>query len=184
MHKNFALLELMGIGFTAGGWIFMRRLYALSDYGLSGVLFGCVNNSVWESAKALLLPALAWGLLELLCIGGGLHRLAVVKAVSVTLMLCCFIPLCLWLSADMSIDFFIALLSVSASAAASLWLMKSRLTLEPLFPASICTLFLLLACYFCFTPFPPHNAVFADRISGQYGIPPLCYDFGAHIMGE
>lgn len=184
MHKNFALLEALGMGFTAAGWIFMRRLYALSGYGLSGVLFGCVNNSVWESAKALLLPSLVWGLIELLCTGGGLRRLTVVKAASLTVMTGCFIALCLWLSPDMNADFAGAVVCAAASAAFSLWLMKSRLPLEPLFPAAVCALFLLLACYFCFTPFPPKNAVFADRISGQYGIPPLSYDFGAHVMGE
>ena len=86
-------MEIAGCLFTAVGCIFMRNLYTLSNYGLSGVLFGSVNSSPWEYAKTLFLPYLAWSMLELLCLGKGLHRLAVVKASSMCLLLGLYLSL-------------------------------------------------------------------------------------------
>ena len=137
-------MEIAGCLFTAVGCIFMRNLYTLSNYGLSGVLFGSVNSSPWEYAKTLFLPYLAWSMLELLCLGKGLHRLAVVKASSMCLLLGLYLSLSTVLNGKNSE--------------------------------------LLIASVSSFTPFPPKNQLFADKISGQYGIPPIGYDFGADAL--
>lgn len=178
MHKKFWLLEIAGLFFTAAGCFFMRRLYALSGYGLSGVLFGSVNNSPWEFAKTLFLPYLAWSLLELLCLGGGMRRLAVAKAAALGVLLGVY----LGLSLPELPEPLCSVLSVAAASAVSFALNRGTLDLEAVFPVALCALFLMLAFYFCFTPFPPQNALFADKISGQYGIPPLGYDFGADVL--
>lgn len=174
-------MEIAGCLFNAVGCIFMRNLYTLSNYGLSGVLFGSVNSSPWEYAKTLFLPYLAWSMLELLCLGKGLHRLAVVKASSMCLLLGLYLSLSTVLNGKNS-ELLIASVSVLTAQIFSYILSKSHLNLESLFPAALCTLFLLLAFYFSFTPFPPKNQLFADKISGQYGIPPIGYDFGADAL--
>ena len=153
-------MEIAGCLFTAVGCIFMRNLYTLSNYGLSGVLFGSVNSSPWEYAKTLFLPYLAWSMIELL----GLY-----------------LSLSTVLNGKNS-ELLIASVSVLTAQIFSYILSKSHLNLESLFPAALCTLFLLLAFYFSFTPFPPKNQLFADKISGQYGIPPIGYDFGADAL--
>ncbi|HCA05075.1 MAG TPA: hypothetical protein DEO32_04155 [Ruminococcaceae bacterium] len=185
MNKKYFCLEFAGVFFILAGAAFMRRMYALTDFGLAGVLFGSVNSSPWEFAKTLLLPFLFWGMIELLCLGRLLHRLAVAKALSL-----CFLLL-LYLSASSlflrgkdfgNFEIIAAVLSVLAAQLLSFILMKYGICIEGFFPAALCMLFLLLAFYFSFTPFPPRNFLFADRISGQYGIPPLGYDFGADIL--
>lgn len=179
MHKKFWLLESVGVVFVVAGSCFMRRLYALSGYGLSGVLFGSVNNSPWEAAKTLFLPYLVWSLLELLCLGGGMRRLAVAKAAALAVLLGVYLGLRFCSGADLVC----IAVAVAAATFASAAIRRSSLPVETVFPVALCVLFLLLAFYFCFTPFPPHNPLFADPVSGQYGIPPLGYDFGADVLG-
>ena len=56
--KYLTELEMGGILFCFLVSILMKQLYALTDGHLIGVLFGAVNNSVWEQPKTLLLPYL------------------------------------------------------------------------------------------------------------------------------
>lgn len=44
MNKKWIYTELTGLLFTAAGFWFMRQLYRLTNYGLAGVLFGCVRS--------------------------------------------------------------------------------------------------------------------------------------------
>ena len=185
MHKKSNYMEITGIFFTAAGCIFMRNLYALSNYGLSGVLFGSVNSSVWEYAKTLFLPYLVWSAVELLCLGKKLRRFTVIKTSALCLILAVYLPLSyLFTKSNPNgvAEMIISLLTVTAAQIFSVILFKSRLKPERYFSVALCTLFLLLAFYFSFTPFPPGSPLFADRISGQYGIPPLGYDFGADVL--
>ena len=61
--KYLTELEMGGILFCFLASLLMKQLYTLTDGHLIGVLFGAVNNSVWEQAKTLLLPYLLWGML-------------------------------------------------------------------------------------------------------------------------
>lgn len=186
MHKKWLYAESLGLLFTMTGFWLMRQLYHLTHYGLSGVLFGCVNHSVWESAKALLLPYLVWAGIELLCLGKSMRHLCVAKTAALWCIVIVFSGLSL-LTAQTGIplaasDWLCAGAATVAATAVSLWLTVTGLPCVQWFPVALCLLFLLLACYFSFTPFPPHHALFADRLSGQYGIPPIGYDFGADVL--
>ena len=54
MQKTLMKLEISGIFFILIMSVFMQNLYSISDRGLIGVLFGSVNDSIWETAKTLL----------------------------------------------------------------------------------------------------------------------------------
>lgn len=185
MHKKYFFLEAAGVAFSFSGCIFMRNLYRLSNYGLSGVLFGSVNSSAWEYSKTLLLPFVVWSLIELLCVGGKMRRLTVAKTAAACVLLIVYLSVSMIFlqSKDFETsEITVAVLSLITAAATSYFLINIPLKLETVFPAALCALFLLMAFYFSFTPFPPENKLFADKISGLRGIPPLGYDFGADIL--
>ncbi|MED9969802.1 MAG: DUF6512 family protein [Ruminococcus sp.] len=184
MHKKLIYTETAGILFTAAGCIFMRKLYAFSNYGLSGVLFGSVNSSVWEYAKSLFLPYLVWSVIELLCLGRCLKRFTSIKTAALCLILALYLPLSyLFVKTDTNgaAEIVISVLSVTAAQLFSIVIYQSPLKPERYFSVALCTLFLLLSFYFSFTPFPPDSPLFADRITGQRGIPPLGYDLDMNL---
>ena len=84
--KYLTELEMGGILFCFLASHLMKQLYTLTDGHLIGVLFGAVNNSVWEQAKTLLLPYLLWGMLELLSVQPSMKRLTAAKTLSLYLL--------------------------------------------------------------------------------------------------
>ena len=174
MDKKLIHLELFGLLFVAAGAYFSRRLYALTDGGLTGILFGAVNGSVWESCKTLLLPYLLWALLEALIIRVRVRRFAAAKTAALYLLGFLYI-----FARMLSDDIPAAVLGIVAAFAVSYALYRSPLKLEGLFAPSVSLLFLFLALYFSLTPFPPRFAVFRDPSTGMYGIMPKHLDFGA-----
>ena len=152
--KYLTELEMGGILFCFLVSVLMKQLYALTDGHLIGVLFGAVNNSVWEQTKTLLLPYLLWGLLELLSVQPSMKRLTAAKTLSLYLLgglLCGG-----------------GLLLRPCGAAAN--------TAFSLAAVTFCSL------YFSFTPFPPQLALFRDDETGMFGIIPIYMDKGAVIL--
>ncbi len=68
MQKKLMYLEIAGILFIVIMSVFMQNLLDLSGHTLIGVMFGSVNDSIWEIEKTLLFPYLLWAGIELLCI--------------------------------------------------------------------------------------------------------------------
>lgn len=67
MQKKLMYLEIAGILFIVIMSVFMQNLLDLSGHTLIGVMFGSVNDSIWEIEKTLLFPYLLWAGIELLC---------------------------------------------------------------------------------------------------------------------
>ena len=167
MDKSLWKTEIIGVGFVAACSSAMLRLYDFCEGQALGILFGAVNNSAWERCKTLLLPYLVWGLLELLCVRVAVYRFTVAKTAGLYFLGALCLPL-----GDLLPAAPCAALSVCASFLLSFFLYRSRLTLRPLFAPAVCFLFLFVAVYVCFTPFPPQNPWFRDAVTGLYGIPP------------
>ena len=161
----------------------MKQLYALTDGHLIGVLFGAVNNSVWEQTKTLLLPYLLWGLLELLSVQPSMKRLTAAKTLSLYLLggLLCGGGLLLRPCGAAANTAF-SLAAVTFCSLFSLWLYRSPLYLKNLFAPCVLLLFLFVSLYFSFTPFPPQLALFRDDETGMFGIIPIYMDKGAVIL--
>ena len=177
MNKKYFFVETAGVAFAVSGYLFMKKLYELSGFGLVGVLFGSVNDSPWENAKALLLPYLVWGLIELMCLGRLLKQLTGAKVCGAAALLAVYLPLSLRFPHGIAL----AALSAAAGTAVSFFVF-AKTSGEPFFAPALCALFLLTAFYFSFTPFPPHNALFLDAETGVYGMIPPGYDYGANAL--
>ena len=181
--KYLTELEMGGILFCFLVSVLMKQLYALTDGHLIGVLFGAVNNSVWEQTKTLLLPYLLWGLLELLSVQPSMKRLTAAKTLSLYLLggLLCGGGLLLRPCGAAANTAF-SLAAVTFCSLFSLWLYRSPLYLKDLFAPCVLLLFLFVSLYFSFTPFPPQLALFRDDETGMFGIIPIYMDKGAVIL--
>ena len=181
--KYLTELEMGGILFCFLVSVLMKQLYALTDGHLIGVLFGAVNNSVWEQTKTLLLPYLLWGLLELLSVQPSMKRLTAAKTLSLYLLggLLCGGGLLLRPCGAAANTAF-SLAAVTFCSLFSLWLYRSPLYLKNLFAPCVLLLFLFVSLYFSFTPFPPQLALFRDDETGMFGIIPIYMDKGALIL--
>lgn len=181
--KYLTELEMGGILFCFLVSVLMKQLYALTDGHLIGVLFGAVNNSVWEQTKTLLLPYLLWALLELLSVQPSMKRLTAAKTLSLYLLggLLCGGGLLLRPCGAAANTAF-SLAAVTFCSLFSLWLYRSPLYLKNLFAPCVLLLFLFVSLYFSFTPFPPQLALFRDDETGMFGIIPIYMDKGAVIL--
>lgn len=60
-------MEIIGVFFTFIGGTLLHFAYEWSGGAVWSILFGAVNESVWEHVKIFAMPYLLWGVLELCC---------------------------------------------------------------------------------------------------------------------
>ena len=176
--KAMIIMEISGMIFVLLSSLFMSKLNDLCGGNLVGMMFGSVNQSIWESCKTLLLPYLIWGMIELLSLSVHMHRFTVAKTISLFFLGITYIGVRLIYGYDKPC-IFAAVICVTAGYALSFFLYNSKFDLSTLFPVSVFLLFLFWALYFSFTPFPPKNLIFLDPQTGIYGIIPAHFDLGA-----
>ena len=187
MKKTILKLEISGIFFILMLSIFMQNLYSLCNRQLIGILFGSVNDSIWETAKTLLLPFILWAMIELLSVRPPFKQFVVSKIISLYYLGIAYIALCLvftlfGIENEFVINFIIAIFSICTSMFLSYKLLFSGYTLENLFLPSFFMLMLFFAFYFSLTPFPPKMYIFEDRATKLYGIIPQNIDAGAALL--
>lgn len=169
------ILEASGIIFCVLFRFFTQRLCEWCNGDLMGVLFGAVNQSIWEQNKTTFLAVFLWGILEIMIMRYSMKRLTVAKTVS---LYASGIVLLLGGSIYVCVPVLIG------SAVLTVFLFRSELYLKNLFAPCIFLLFLFLSFYFCFTPFPPHFWLFEDVQTHFYGIIPAYIDKGAAILSN
>lgn len=184
MQKKLMRLEIAGIFFILVLSVFMQNLHTLCGRELIGVMFGSVNDSIWEISKTMLFPYVLWGMIELLCIKPPFRRFVTAKVISLYYLGVSFILLCL-ISAlfgfedEFLFEFTSAIFCICTALFLSYKLLFSNLKLESLFLPSFFMFLLFAAFYSSFTPFPPRLYIFEDRVTGLYGIIPEHIDAGA-----
>lgn len=184
MQKKFFKLEIAGIFFVTAISVFLQNLYDLCGCTLLGVMFGCVNDSIWETEKTLLLPYIIWSIIEILCLRVPFKKFVVSKVISLWSFSAVYALLCLLFSLTKPEnytlpEFAAALVCIVLSFFISYRLTFSDKKLEALFVPSLFMLLLFIALYCSFTPFPPNLYLFMDRATGLYGIIPDNFDTGA-----
>lgn len=189
MNNRLKKLEIAGVFFV---FIFATLLHFLYDWtngSALGVLFGAVNESVWEHIKIFAMPYVVWSIIELAFSIPYFRQFVVAKVMG------------LYLLSGLIISFFylyttilgrailiVDILSVFVwNALAHFFSYKittSSKDLRNLFPLCLGLLFLFMVMYFCFTAAPPHIDLFKDPITGMYGIIPENIDVGAYFMSN
>ena len=187
MSGKIKRLEFFGLFFIISLSVLLQNIYQLFGREAIGIMFGSVNNSIWEIAKTLILPYFLWSMLEMLTITPQFKKFVVCKVFALYFFGLLYILLCVALSVfSLSsvylAEFIVAIVSLSVTA---LLFCKAYLTdFDPthLFFPALFLLLLLGAIYFSFTPFPPQLFIFMDRETGLYGIIPQNIDRGAIVL--
>lgn len=184
MQKKLLYLEIGGILFIVVMSIFMQNLLELSGRTLIGVMFGSVNDSIWEIEKTLLFPYLLWAGIELLCVKVPFRKFVVAKAISLWSFGFAYSALCLLFSLTGAESHFLSEFTAALICCTFAFFISYRLTTgsikcEKLFYPAFFMLLLFVVLYCSLTPFPMHNYLFMDRATGLYGIIPENFDKGA-----
>ena len=98
MQKKLMYFEIAGILFIVIMSVFMQNLLELSGHTLIGIMFGSVNDSIWEIEKTLLFPYLLWAGIELLCVKVPFRKFIVAKAISLWSFCFSYSAMCLLFS--------------------------------------------------------------------------------------
>ena len=180
-------MESPGIVFCCLCRIFTGHLYEWCGGDLLGVLFGSVNNSVWESTKLLLISYLFWGLIEILCISVPFRAFVAAKTASLCFLCAVHIGFCCaadWVLQSREAVFMLGSVCFFPASVLSFFLLFGKFELSVFFVPSLFVLMLFWTIYFCFTPFPPHLRLFEDPQTHFYGIIPPYIDKGAAILSN
>ena len=184
MQKKFLKLELAGMLFVVVASVFLQNLYEISNRMIIGIMFGSVNDSIWEIEKTLLLPYFVWMLIEIMCIRLPFRKFVAAKTISLWCFAFTYSAICLLYSlfgeeSHMLPEFIAAIVCTVFVFYLSYRLIFSELKLEALYYPAFFMLLLFAAFYCSFTPFPPQLSLFQDRPTGLYGIIPENFDAGA-----
>lgn len=183
MQKKLMKAEIGGILFVIAFSVFLQNLHSLCGRELIGIIFGSVNDSIWEICKTLLLPYLIWSMIELLTFRPSFRKFVVSKIITLYFLALSYIALCLIFSnSDYMLEFTFSIVCICFSSFLSYKLLYSSLKLEALFNPAFFMLLLFIAFYCSLTPFPPKCSIFMDRATSLYGIIPENIDKGAIVL--
>lgn len=187
--KLFKNLEIVGAFFLFGLATLLHFVYELTNGSVFSILFGAVNESVWENTKIFLVAYSVWAIVELLVSNVHFKRFVVSKVIGVY-FLCAFI-ICMHyivsLFTDKPIiwaDIAIGIIGVILAQFISYKLTVGSSNIQLYFIPSLFLLGLFFIGLFSFTVFPPHLEVFRDEQTGFFGIIPKYIDRGAAVLNS
>ncbi|MEE1126431.1 MAG: DUF6512 family protein [Acutalibacteraceae bacterium] len=189
MDNRLKRLEIVGVFFVFISGTLLHFLYDWSNGSMLGVLFGSVNESVWEHIKIFAMPYIVWSVIELACSIPYFRQFIVAKVLGLYL-LCGLITGFFYLYTMilgrhvLFIDITSVFMWIAIAHIFSYRATTSYKDLRHLFPLCLGLLFLFLAMYFSFTAVPPHIELFKDPVTGMYGIIPENIDVGAYFMSN
>lgn len=183
-------LETGGIFFIFITGILLHFLYDFSQKSVVGILFGCVNGSVWEHCKVFALTFCIWTIIELAC-SINYFRQFVVAKVFVLYLQCGIMITVFWgyygiTGKEVPITLIspIAFGTISICQCIGYLLIVREKDIRDLFLLAAGFLFLFFMIFFCFSVVPPHIVIFQDPLTHIYGIIPKNIDVGAYFMNN
>lgn len=189
MDNRLKKLEICGALFVFICGALLHFLYNWTNASALGVLFGAVNESVWEHIKIFAMPYVVWSIIELAFSIPYFRQFVVAKVMGLYLLgilIISFFYLYTTITgtAILIIDILSVFAWISLSHLFSYKVTTSGKDLRNLFPLCLGLLFLFVVMYFCFTAVPPHIDIFKDPVTGMYGIIPKNIDVGAYFMNN
>ena len=188
MKRNLSTFSLIaGAIFTFLFASLLHFFYDFSDGSVLSVLFGSVNESVWEHIKLFVAPYVVWSIIELAYFRPSFKPFVTAKVLGLysfpaVIIILHYAYIAIFGSSSFIFDIFI---SVFASFFAQ-WLSYRVYQLgdkaAKWFPLALAALVLFGVVYFSFTAVPPKAELFRDPITGGYGIPDSGYDRGAAVL--
>lgn len=186
-NRKFKLLEITGIPVIFLLATLLHFVYDFTDGSTLSILFGAVNESVWEHVKIFAVGYVFWSLVELLWVKPPFKKFVTAKTIALYFLSLAIIvffytynlfskePI-LWL--DISSSFVFVVLSQYISYR----LITNENEIKDYFTVALMMLMLFFLMFFSFTAFPPKIDLFRDPITGMYGIIEDYIDKGAVFL--
>lgn len=186
-QKKLAVLEAWGAIFTFAAASLLHFSYQLSGGAVWAILFGSVNESVWEHVKIMAMPYIAWAVAEVAILQPPVKKLVVAKAAglyAMSLLLIGFFYLYSGILGHsvLAVDIISAMLWAALAHVISYRLMNLSFRAADWFAAAAFALTLFAAMYLTFSINPPKWNLFEDPLTGLYGLPRRSYDSGAVFL--
>ena len=176
--------EIAGVFFVYLFASFLHFIYDWTNGSIVSIIFGAVNESVWEHMKIFMAAYILWGIIEVLCVHPPFKQFVAAKVIGLTFLMLA-IPLGFYIYTFFTkepvlfIDIALSVVWVIISLYISYRLTVSEKSLKPYYHISLLVLLLYVAMFFSFTVFPPKFEIFRDVQTGMYGIIPDYIDTGA-----
>lgn len=167
-------LEILGAFLAVIFGSFLHFAYAISSYFKPVALVAAVNESTWEHLKLGFWPLLFWAVYEYFIFGKKYKNFVIAKAV--TLLSFVFLVPTIFYSYSTVLGRNYLIFDISTFAVSVIlaqWLgyvlirNKKDIGLKTF---GIFILGIMLIAFLTFSFFPPHNFLFLDPVSGNYGI--------------
>lgn len=186
-NKEFFKLEIIGSIFCVIAGTLLHFVYEWSDKAVWSILFGSVNESVWEHVKIFSLPYIVWAIIEMAKIKLPIKKFVVSKTIGLYFLILSVILFFYIYSGILGRSFLIVdiisiVVWVFLAHLISYKLLTSNLNLSQWFTIACFMILLFLAMFFTFTVSPPKIDLFRDPLTGLYGIIPKSYDTGADFL--
>ena len=170
-----ALSEAAGCVVIYCAAVLLHYVYPLSKGAALSIVFGAVNESVWEHTKIFAAPYIGWALIQLCWLKVHFRQYVVAKVIGLYLMAGMIIGASYLLPVLTGknifwVDIAASLIAVITSQAASYRMETADNHLSEYFLPALMLLTLYYLMFFSFTIFPPKMDLFRDPISGGFGI--------------
>lgn len=190
MNKRlFKILEIAGILVIYLIAVLLHFVYDLTNGSVLAILFGSVNESVWEHIKIFCVGYVFWAIIELLIIKPPFKKYVVAKTISLYFLSLCipafFYAYNLFTSGPVLIlDMLSSLAFLALAQYISYKLTVNENSIADYFCVALMLLMLYFVMFFSFTVFPPKVDLFKDPLTGMYGIIDDDIDIGAVFLDK
>ena len=174
-NKENIVSEACGWAVICLAAVYLRFAYELSGGSALGILFGAVNESVWEHAKIYSIAYTGWALLQLLWLRTPFRPYVVAKCAGLYLLMggtaaITYIYTALSGSHGLWAESLMLFAIAAAAQAVSLKLSIYWKKAEEYFAPALMLLMLYYVMFFSFTVFPPRLGLFRDPLTGGFGV--------------
>ena len=173
-NKCYAISEAAGCVVICAAAAIMHNIFSWFGPGALTILFGAVNESVWEHIKIFSAAYVGYALAELLWLRVGFRRYVAAKCAGLYAMMGGIIALhysCITLTGRTVawVDIVGSAVIVILVQLLSYGLVNSPLPLKEYFAPAVFLLMLYYLMFFSFTIYPPKTELFRDPMSGSFG---------------
>ncbi|MBQ7134573.1 MAG: hypothetical protein IJO20_08805 [Ruminococcus sp.] len=185
--KKFMLLEIVGVPIIYLLATFLHFVYDLTGGSTLSILFGSVNESVWEHIKIFAVGFMVWTIVEFLFAKPPFKKFVTVK-VFMLYFLSLLIPVFFYtynlftVEPVLWLDLLSSFVFVTLTQYISYRLITNDNKISDYFPLALMLLMLYYLMFFSFTVFPPKIELFRDYETGMFGIIEDHIDVGACFM--
>ena len=176
MNKRaLAVSEAVGCVVIYAAAVFLHFYYPISSGSPLSILYGAVNESVWEHVKIFSAGYTGYALLQLCWVKAPFKRYVVAKCAGLYFLMLVMIGFFYLYTFIVGrnipiIDITSSAVFVVLAQAISFRMITSESKIEEYFAPALMLLMLYYLMFFSFTIFPPKLGLFRDPISGGYGL--------------